>query len=235
MDYVTQKETSTTAGQPKQTHHLTLEAFARWCGMAPDKEIGAATTKFLVDRTLTTVLPPPPPLPPTISQEPSYTQTERRLGIEERKLALQQGHLQLQQGHLQLKRDTLDYFDHAVEVYKKHDMDERAMLNLRGEMDMQCVQFTGTHRLAIEGEDPKPTPMPISISNWLHTTGRPPMNTPTIVRFGQVVARLYREKHGGATPPKHRQFVDGGVRDVNSYTSEDFELLEAAYREFMKK
>ena len=48
--------------------------------------------------------------------------------------------------------------------------------------------------------------------------------------IGRVLARLYRQRHG-KDPPKHKQYVDGAVRAVNSYFEKDRALVEEAVRE----
>ena len=52
------------------------------------------------------------------------------------------------------------------------------------------------------------------------------------VAIGRSVGRAYLQKHG-QKPPKHRQWVDGAEREVNSYTEADRGLIEAAVRERM--
>jgi hypothetical protein len=47
--------------------------------------------------------------------------------------------------------------------------------------------------------------------------------------IGKAVAKAYLKKHG-QHPPKHRQWVDGAEREVNSYTEADRKLIEKAIR-----
>ena len=49
------------------------------------------------------------------------------------------------------------------------------------------------------------------------------------VKIGAEVRRAYFERHG-KKPSKHRQWVDGAERLVNSYTAEDRDLIEDAIR-----
>ena len=49
------------------------------------------------------------------------------------------------------------------------------------------------------------------------------------IAIGKAVAKAYLEKHG-ERPPKHRQWVDGAEREVNSYTEADRKLIEKAIR-----
>ena len=49
------------------------------------------------------------------------------------------------------------------------------------------------------------------------------------VAIGKAVAEAYFKKYG-KPPPKHRQWVDGAEREINSYTEEDRCLIEKAIR-----
>lgn len=52
------------------------------------------------------------------------------------------------------------------------------------------------------------------------------------VAIGRLVSRAYVLKHG-SKPSKHRQWVDGAEREINSYTEADRALIEEAIRERM--
>ena len=52
-----------------------------------------------------------------------------------------------------------------------------------------------------------------------------------LAKIGRRVAQKYREKYG-EEPSKHDQYVDGGVRKVNSYTKRDKPLVVEAIDEF---
>ena len=45
------------------------------------------------------------------------------------------------------------------------------------------------------------------------------------ITIGRALASQYREQHG-EPPSKHRQWVDGAEREVNSYTERDRHLAE---------
>jgi hypothetical protein len=53
------------------------------------------------------------------------------------------------------------------------------------------------------------------------------------VAIGRRVSKAFFEKHR-ERPSKHRQWVDGAEREVNSYTEADRELIEDAIREHME-
>ena len=49
------------------------------------------------------------------------------------------------------------------------------------------------------------------------------------VKIGKHLSRLYKDKHG-QFPSQHKQVVQGAVRNVNSYSEQDRELMETAIR-----
>jgi len=51
------------------------------------------------------------------------------------------------------------------------------------------------------------------------------------VKIGKHLSKLYKDLHG-QFPSQHRQVVQGAVRNVNSYTEGDRELMETAIRAF---
>ena len=59
--------------------------------------------------------------------------------------------------------------------------------------------------------------------------------TGDLVSIGKRVGQLYRERHNNQPPPKHRQWVDGAEREVNSYTEADRPVIEQACREWDNK
>ena len=56
------------------------------------------------------------------------------------------------------------------------------------------------------------------------------LNHAESIAIGKKVAKAYYEKHG-AKPSKHRQWVDGAEREVNSYTEREREIIEEAIKE----
>ena len=75
----------------------------------------------------------------------------------------------------------------------------------------------------------EPETRSISVSQVAMEMGKK-LNHGQLVQLGSAVARKYREKYG-AEPPKHKQWVDGAERNVNSYTERDRELVIEALRE----
>ena len=51
------------------------------------------------------------------------------------------------------------------------------------------------------------------------------------VKIGKLLSRLYIDKHG-QYPAQHKQLVQGVMRNINSYTEADRELVKTAIRVF---
>jgi len=65
----------------------------------------------------------------------------------------------------------------------------------------------------------------ISISQVASELGMRPLTHGESCQVGKMAAEAYRQRHG-RNPPTHKQFVDGQVRDVKSYTEADRNLIE---------
>ena len=76
-----------------------------------------------------------------------------------------------------------------------------------------------------------PLTQSLSVGEVAQKMGYTPSHGDSIA-IGRSVARAYALKHG-SKPPKHRQWVDGAEREVNSYTEADRGLIEAAVLERM--
>ena len=85
---------------------------------------------------------------------------------------------------------------------------------------------TGVESTAVE------TRLPLTLSDVAAQLGYKKLNEYELSAIGKKAARLYRKKHG-RDPPKHAQYVGGAVRDVNSYTTDDRELVEQAVKQAM--
>jgi hypothetical protein len=78
-------------------------------------------------------------------------------------------------------------------------------------------------------------PRHISLSSWMLETGKGVLALPEMSLLGKKVAVIYRARHDGNSPSKHDQYVNGKVTSVNSYTEEDFPILEAAWGAYQKE
>jgi hypothetical protein len=65
----------------------------------------------------------------------------------------------------------------------------------------------------------------LSISQLVQELGGKVLKHADACRAGALAAKRYRALHDDSDPPKHRQWVDGAERVVNSYTEDDRELL----------
>ena len=69
-------------------------------------------------------------------------------------------------------------------------------------------------------------PASLSISQLASELGCRPLSHANAIAAGRLAAKRYRAIHD-ADPPKHRQWVDGAERVVNSYTEKDRGMLTA--------
>lgn len=67
---------------------------------------------------------------------------------------------------------------------------------------------------------------PVTLSTLASELGMR-LSVADLAQAGRLASQLYRQRHGHP-PPKHKQFVDGAVRLVNSYTKADSNLLKEA-------
>jgi hypothetical protein len=74
------------------------------------------------------------------------------------------------------------------------------------------------------GEQPDSKQASLSISQLAQELGCKRLRHSDACRAGAMTVKRYRELHG-QDPPKHRQWVDGAERLVNSYTEADRDLL----------
>lgn len=68
-------------------------------------------------------------------------------------------------------------------------------------------------------------PLSLSISQLAQELGCKRLSHADSCRAGALAAKRYRATHDKAEPPKHRQWVEGAERLVNSYTEADREML----------
>lgn len=107
------------------------------------------------------------------------------------------------------------------------DWTKDARLRLQIQDSLKNVVLGPTQKLIGNGGD-APAPS-VSISQIAQEQGLR-LKQGDLVAIGRRVAREYHRKHG-EKPSKHRQWVDGAEREVNSYTERDRAIIEAAIRE----
>lgn len=82
----------------------------------------------------------------------------------------------------------------------------------------------GTSLHILQGESTQQASASLSISQLAKELGCKPLTHAEACSAGKLAAKRYRVAHD-TDPPKHRQWVDGAERVVNSYTEEDREML----------
>jgi hypothetical protein len=105
------------------------------------------------------------------------------------------------------------------------DWKSDARLRLQIEDSMKTVMFGGQQALITNGES-LATSRSISVSQVAQELGVR-LKPAESIAIGRAVAAQYREQHG-EPPSKHRQWVDGAEREVNSYTERDRRMVERA-------
>jgi hypothetical protein len=103
------------------------------------------------------------------------------------------------------------------------DWKSDARLRLQIEDSMKTVMFGGQQALITNGES-LATSRSISVSQVAQELGVR-LKPAESIAIGRAVAAQYREQHG-EPPSKHRQWVDGAEREVNSYTERDRHMVE---------
>ncbi len=134
---------------------------------------------------------------------------------------------------LRNEREALDVVRHAgetaelIKAWAERETDARQRVLLedsaRNMLNRYIALVTGGE--VAEGE----VRLPLTLSGVAAELGHKKLGQGELAAIGKVAARLYREAHGEA-PPKHVQYVDGAARQVNSYTTEDRDILEEAVR-----
>jgi hypothetical protein len=108
-------------------------------------------------------------------------------------------------------------------------------LRLQIEDSMKTVMFGGQQALITNGESSvtAATSRSISVSQVAQELGVR-LNHSDSITIGRALAAQYREQHG-EPPSKHRQWVDGAEREVNSYTERDRHMVERVILEHIRK
>jgi hypothetical protein len=108
------------------------------------------------------------------------------------------------------------------------DWREDTRLRLQTEDWLKNVAFKDS---AIANGD-VPLTQSISVSQVAKEMGYTRLTHSQEIKIGKLAAKNYLKKHGEA-PSKHRQWVQGAEREVNSYTEGDRDCVEAAIKALM--
>lgn len=140
---------------------------------------------------------------------------ERRLALEERKSRMP---AELQERSMQNVQTFSGLMTSLNPDWKKDDR-----LRLQLEDSMKTALFGGQQALITNGES-SATSRSISVSQVAQELGVRLKHSDSIA-IGKALASQYREEHR-EPPSKHRQWVDGAEREVNSYTERDRHMVE---------
>lgn len=142
-----------------------------------------------------------------------------------------------------IKREDLELVKLEREVQEKHIKNMQSFMDLMNTIRPDWMQTDARFRLQTEDMIKNiyapPTSLPaitnepamviqpasLSISQLVQELGGKVLKHADACRAGALAAKRYRALHDDADPPKHRQWVDGAERVVNSYTEADRELL----------
>jgi hypothetical protein len=103
------------------------------------------------------------------------------------------------------------------------DWKNDARLRLQIEDSMKTAMFGGQQALITNGES-HTSSRSISVSQVAQELGVR-LNHSDSITIGRALVSEYRKEHS-EPPSKHRQWVDGAEREVNSYTERDRHLVE---------
>ena len=154
--------------------------------------------------------------------------------LQERSVSLEERLVALEERRVGVQKRKLEILEHAADMLRsmaEREADARHRLFLEDSSKNAVVMYASLatgKRLAIEGGGDG-ADEPVTIAEVAGALGLD-VARQDLARLGRAVARAYREAHGGEEPPKHKQFVDGAVRLVNSYFHKDRALIEAAVR-----
>jgi len=140
---------------------------------------------------------------------------ERKLALEERKSRMP---AELQEKSMQNVQMFAGLMTSLNPDWKKDDR-----LRLQLEDSMKTALFGGQQALITNGES-LATSRSISVSQVAQELGVRLKHSDSIA-IGKALASQYREEHR-EPPSKHRQWVDGAEREVNSYTERDRNMVE---------
>ena len=143
--------------------------------------------------------------------------------------------------HKRIKREDLELIMLERDVQEKHIKNLQSFMGLMNTIRPDWMQTDTRFRLqtedmikniygapsvpAITNEPIQSKTTSLSISQLVQELGGKVLKHADACRAGSLAAKRYRALHHDLDPPKHRQWVDGAERGVNSYTEDDRELL----------
>lgn len=142
-----------------------------------------------------------------------------------------------------IKREDLELINLEQEIQEKRIKNLNSFMELMNRINPSWMQTDARFRLQTEdmvkniltppGSVPltitnggaPPPQLSLSISQLAQELGCKRLSHADSCRAGALAAKRYRAAHDNTDPPKHRQWVEGAERQVNSYTEADREML----------
>ena len=154
---------------------------------------------------------------------------KRQKRMEEREDALFA--IEMQERTARVKESNLNIFEKfsGLMTDLNPSWKEDARLRLQVEDSLKTTVLSKANLQIENGVVARDLMQSISVSQVAHEMGVQ-LNHSDSIAIGKKVAKAYKEQYG-EKPSKHRQWVDGAEREVNSYTEKDRGILEAAIKE----
>ena len=124
---------------------------------------------------------------------------------------------------------NINMFNSIMSFYSPNWQNEDQRLVLQMQDHLKNVMLPPTSQGAITNGENSDNLSPITVSQVAQDMAKR-LSNGQLIRAGRLLAERYRERHG-KDPSKHKQFVDGAVRMVNSYTEQDRDLVEEVIEE----
>ena len=154
---------------------------------------------------------------------------KRQKRMEEREDALFA--IEMQERTARVKESNLNIFEKfsGLMTDLNPSWKEDARLRLQVEDSLKTTVLSKANLQIENGVVARDLMQSISVSQVAQEMGVQ-LNHSDSIAIGKKVAKAYKEQYG-EKPSKHRQWVDGAEREVNSYTEKDRGILEAAIKE----
>ena len=178
-----------------------------------------------------------------------FAEWERRTALKERQIAIKREEVSIREKEISVKQQEIMNLQTAKTAMDLLIPDWISDSRLKLQMEDWVKNTIFGCKPAITNGAPQPeiqeqataasnriasAPSPIqsiSISQVVHEMGHR-VKSGDLQIMGKLVAKAYRDKYN-ENPGKHRQWVDGAEREVNSYTERDRELLTSVVRQYV--
>lgn len=197
------------AGRPTICYLLSLEFFTKWCLKAPNKEVAAKANDIIIKNAFKAFSSSSSSS--SSAPAPASSSSTALIAAEQKDLA------SARIINIQATRLIIQTM-HEIGI----PLDERDKLIFKDQL------YSFGHMIG----DKERRGSDLSVSSWALKFKGKRLVKEQAKKFGIIVGRIYAEEHGGNKPPKHDQLQDGRVTQVNSYTTDDHEILERAWAEF---